>query len=123
MVPPSDFEKRSGVKRRANRFVTEFYSRRLLQLLSKEFEKHVSDECRYDGDCEVGTRKDIAQRPGETPSRPHARPLKLPHQKIGIEQENDERYFDHRSPDILFHGKYRLLRGIGTGYALNNPIA
>jgi hypothetical protein len=44
------------------------------------------------------------------PLFPHPRALKLSHQKIGIEQEDDKSYLDRRPPDVFLHGGSRLPR-------------
>jgi hypothetical protein len=40
--------------------------------------------------------------------------FKFSHQKIGIKQEEDKTYFNHRSPDILLHSNIGSLRPIRT---------
>ncbi len=38
-------------------------------------------------------------------------------QEVGIKEEDDKSYLDHRSPDIFLHSKYRLPgRPLGWGH-------
>jgi hypothetical protein len=76
-----------------------------LESLPKEFKKDIPDERCYRGNFEIGGGNYISDRPSYTPRLSHAGTLKFSHQKIGIEQEDDKSYFDHRSPDIVFHNK------------------
>jgi len=70
---------------------------------AKIFEQDVANEGGQHRNLEIGDGEDVFDRPDE-PSRPsHAGTLKLPHQQIGIEQEDDESYFDESPPTILFH--------------------
>ena len=47
--------------------------------------------------------------PHYAPFRPQTRTLKFPHQEIGIKQEDDKAYLDHRPPDIFLHPKKSIL--------------
>src|ERR1035441_8291038 len=78
-----------------------------LEFLSQKFEKDIPKKRSDQRNFKVGNRKDIADGPDESLLLSHAGVLKLPHQKIGIEQEEDKTYLDHRSPDIFLHSRNR----------------
>jgi hypothetical protein len=81
-----------------------------LESLAKEFKKAIPDEGGDGGNGEIGSGKNISDSPGYAALLPHAGALKFSHQKIGIKQENDKPYFDHRSPGILVHRESVNLR-------------
>src|SRR5579863_4029845 len=78
------------------------------ELLAKKFKKDITDERRDHGDSKIRSGKYISDCPSQTPRLSHPRALKFSHQEIGIKQENNKGYLDHRSPDIVLHGKCRL---------------
>jgi hypothetical protein len=81
-----------------------------LESLAKAFEEDITDERGERGNPETGSGKNIFDRPCQTPPLPHTGALKFAHQQIGVKEKDDKAHFDHRSPDIFLHGKYRLLR-------------
>jgi hypothetical protein len=83
-----------------------------LEFLSQEFKKDITDERGYSGDSKVGSGKDIFDCRGYASLLSYAGTLKLSHQEIGIKEEDDETYLDHRSVDIFLHGEPVSIAGV-----------
>jgi len=65
-----------------------------LEFLPQIFENYVTAQCANDGNYEVGAREDLLNRECQGLSVA-IRTRKLPHQKIGIEQEDYETDFNN----------------------------
>src|SRR5208282_1160096 len=86
-------------------FCRESQSPDCLESLSKKFKKDITDERGHHGNGKIRCGKDVSDRPAHAPLLPHPRALKLSHQEVGIKEEDDKSYFDHRSREILLHRK------------------
>ncbi len=76
-----------------------------LELFAQKFEEDVADDGGDDGDFKIGGGTDIAQGPDQATLPPGAGAFEFSHEEIGIEEEEDEGNFDHRSQDIFLHGR------------------
>lgn len=69
-----------------------------LELLAEIFDDYETDQPGQDGDCKVREGENIVDRECEGLSL-SIRASEFSHQEIGIEEEDDEAYFDRRSPN------------------------
>src|SRR6202043_2257203 len=74
------------------------------QSISEKSNQPIANQCGDPRNSEIGGSENVAESPHQSTLPPHARALKFAHQEIGIEQEDDESCFYHRSPDTLPHG-------------------
>jgi hypothetical protein len=76
---------------------------RRLELGPQKFEKNVPDQGGDHGDCQIGEREDIPDRPCHAALGSPTGALKFSHQQVGIKEEDDEPDFDQSPPPDVFH--------------------
>jgi hypothetical protein len=69
-----------------------------LELLAEELEDEVACEGGEDSNGEVGEGEDVLKGEGEGLAGSGVA-VELAHQEVGVEEEDDEGYFDERTPD------------------------
>jgi len=74
------------------------------------FYQHVTDQRGNNRNEEAFPRKDVVQIPGQAFVAPIGGALHLAHQKVGIEEKNDEADLDDGSPGVALHVVVALRR-------------
>jgi hypothetical protein len=80
-----------------------------LEFAPKKFEKQVADERGDNGDRKIAGCQNVDDCPKQAHFPSFSRALKFTHQKVGVEQKNNEARLGHSSPYcFLHHLNFRL---------------